>query len=236
MIELKQHGVVWQLDMAAGENRWNTSFVRAFAEALDQVEATEGPAAVVVSSANEKFFSNGLDLDWVRASEPGEGGDQKVFGKEFMTLMARIITFPVPTVAAVNGHAFGAGFMMALCCDVRHMREDRGFVCANEIQIGMQIPDEELALFRHKLSGSAYFETVQLARRWTGPHARDAGFVERTASLEDLVPGALERAEQLAPLGANRALYGGSKERIFGTSPSINGEHGAAHLLRNRSH
>ena len=175
MIDLQQNGPVFTLTMTAGENRWNTAFVRAFAGALDAVEASEGPAALVVTSALEKFFSNGLDLAWVQSTEPGEGGDQKAFSAEFMQLMGRIITFPVPTISAINGHAFGAGFMLALCTDVRVMRADRGFCCANELAIGMRIPDEELALFRHKLSGSAFFDTVQLARRWSAPEAVAAG-------------------------------------------------------------
>ena len=128
MIDLERSGDVFTLTMTAGENRWNTTFVRAFSEALDEVEGTEAPAALITASASEKFFSNGLDLDWV--SDPDahpEGGDRAAFGAEFMNLMGRLITFPVPTVSAINGHAFGAGFMLALCHDVRFMRADRGW-------------------------------------------------------------------------------------------------------------
>lgn len=234
MINLDKQEDVFVLTMAAGENRWNTNFVRAFVARLDEVEASTGPAALVTASADPKFFSNGLDLDWRKGDGDGEGGDKSVFGEEFMKLMARLITFPMPTIAAVNGHAFGAGFMCALCHDVRLMREDRGFMCANELQLGMAIPDEELSLFRHKLSGSAFFETVQLARRWTGPDAQAAGFVAATATAENLLSLAVGKAQQLAPLGANRELFSQSKERIFGEDPSINRPNGAAYLLRNR--
>ncbi len=235
MIELNRSDDVFVLTMCAGENRWNTNFVRAFAAKLDEVQGSEGPAALVITSQNEKFFSNGLDLEWRVGNEHGEGGDPSVFAKEFMALMARIITFPMPTICAINGHAFGAGLMLALCADIRFMRADRGFLCANEIQIGFRIPDPELALFRHKMSGSAFFETVQLARRWTGPDAVQAGFVERAEGLDELLPAAMRRAAELAPLGANRELYGESKERIFGEAPSINERNGAAWLLRNYS-
>ena len=85
-----------------------------------------------------------------------------------------------------RGHAFGAGFMFALCHDVRLMRADRGFVCANEMQLGMRIPVPELALFKHKLSANVFFETVQLAKRWAGPMAEQAGIVHGIASLEEL--------------------------------------------------
>jgi enoyl-CoA hydratase/carnithine racemase len=232
MITLTREDSVFFLTMEAGENRWNTNFVRAFDARLDEVAASAGPAALVTASSDPNFFSNGLDIEWRRGEGGGEGGDKSVFGAEFFALMARLITFPLPMVCAVNGHGFGAGFMLALSHDVRLMREDRGYLCANEIQIGLEIPDAELALFRHKMSGSAFFDTVQLARRWTGPEAKAAGFVQDVAAADSLLAAAKDKARQLAPLGADRALYARSKERIFGASPSINAADGAAHLLR----
>jgi len=237
MIELTRSGDVFTLTMNAGENRWNTTFVRAFADTLEEVAASSGAAALVTTSASEKFFSNGLDLDWVRdpAAHPA-AGDRAPFADEFMKLMARIITFPMPTIAAINGHAFGAGFMLALCHDVRFMRADRGFVCANEMQLGLGIPAPELALFRHKLPLNVFFEKVQLARRWTGPDALAAGIVQATGSADALLESAQRRAAELAPLGANRKLYGGQKEAIYGENAILNGPHGAAWMLRNLDH
>jgi enoyl-CoA hydratase/carnithine racemase len=234
LMQLERHGDVFTLTMNAGENRWNTTFVRAFADALDEVEASTGPAALVTRSASEKFFSNGLDLDWVQNPDAHpEAGDRQAFGGEFMALMGRIITLPVPTVCAVNGHAFGAGFMSALCHDVRIMRADRGFLCANEMQLGMRIPQPELALFRHKMSRNAFFETVQLAKRWAAPAALEAGIVQQIADLDELLAAAQARAAELAPLAANRDNYGGQKETLFGENAAINGPHGPAYMLRN---
>ncbi len=234
MIDLDRDGDVFVLTMNAGQNRWNTAFTRAFAEALDEVEASTGAAALVTASADEKFFSNGLDLDWV--SDPQahpQGGAREVFGAEYMALAARIITLPMPTVAAVNGHGFGAGFMIALCHDERVMREDRGFLCANEVEIGLRIPNPELALFRHKMSADAFAQTVLLARRWTGPDALAAGIVQQTCTLEQVREQAIARARQRAPLGANREVMGAMKEAVYGENAAINGPHGAAHMLRN---
>jgi Delta3-Delta2-enoyl-CoA isomerase len=233
MIDLERDGNVFVLTMNDGENRWNTNFVREYAKALDEVEASTGPAALVTRSSSDKFFSNGLDLEWVSSDGEHRGGDRAVFGEEFMALMGRIITLPVPTVAAINGHAFGAGFMTALCHDVRIMRADRGFVCANEMQLGMSIPRPELALFRHKLPAHVFFESVQLARRWAGPDALAAGIVSQITPVEELVETACQRAADLAPLGANRAAYGGQKENIFGENSALNEPHGAAHMLKN---
>ncbi len=233
MIDLSRDGDVFTLTMTDGENRWNTTFVREFAKALDEVEASEGPAALITTSADAKFFSNGLDLEWSTAEGEHRGGDREVFGSEFMVLMGRLITLPLPSIAAINGHAFGAGFMCALCHDVRIMREDRGFACANEVEIGLMIPNPELALFRHKLPMNVFFETVQLARRWTGPDALAAGIVQAIAPMDDLMEVARGRASELARLGANRKVYGKMKEAIYGESPSINSPYGPAHQLKN---
>ena len=235
MIELTHEGNVFQLTMNDGENRWNTTFVREFAKALDEVEESTGPAALVTASTSEKFFSNGLDLEWLIAEGEHKGGDRKIFGDEFMTLMGRLITLPVPSVCAINGHAFGAGFMTALCHDVRLMRADRGFICANEVELGMTIPDPELALFRHKIPMNAFFETVQLARRWTGPDALDAVIVQQVEELEDLHAAAMTKAEELSRLGANRDVYARMKEHIYGENAAINGRHGPAYMLKNSS-
>ncbi|MBL6690768.1 MAG: enoyl-CoA hydratase/isomerase family protein [Pseudomonadales bacterium] len=233
MINLEKEGEVFVLTMDDGENRWNTTFVRAFAEVLDEVEASEGPAALVTTSASEKFFSNGLDLEWRMSEGDHRGGNRDVFGPEFMTLMGRIITFPVPTIAAINGHAFGAGLMCALCHDIRLMREDRGFACANEVEIGMVIPNPELALFRHKLPMNSFFQTVQLARRWTGPDAVEGGLAEEALPLDKLLDHAIARGAELARLGANRKVYGRMKEAIYGENAAINNIHGPAHMLKN---
>jgi Delta3-Delta2-enoyl-CoA isomerase len=235
MIDLDKRDDVYCLTMTAGENRWNTTFVRAFSTALDEVEASTGPSALVTLSASEKFFSNGLDLEWRKSEGDHPGGDRSVFGDEFMALMARLITFPMPTICAINGHAFGAGLMAALSHDIRFMRSDRGYACANEVELGMVIPPPELALFRHKIPANAFFETVQLARRWTGPAALEAGIVQTIEPLETLADAAIARAQQLAKLGSNRAVYQQMKESMYGENAAINTPHGAAYMLRNRS-
>ena len=233
MIDIDKQGDVFILTLNDGENRWNTSFVRAFDQRLDEVLASTGPAALVTTAADQKFFSNGLDLTWMAARGEHPGGDRAVFGAEFMTLMARLITLPIPSVCAINGHAFGAGLMAALCHDLRFMRADRGFACANELEIGMVIPAPELALFRHKLPLNTFFETVQLARRWTGPDALAAGLVQQIAPIETLTSAAIARAASLAKLGANREAYGQMKDRIYGAHAAINEVHGPAYMLRN---
>ena len=234
MITLEKKDSIYYLTMDAEENRWNTTFVRDITEALDEIENDEGPGALITSSTNPKFFSNGLDLDWMQSPENHlDGGDREVFGEEFMFLMGRVITLPIPTVCAINGHAFGAGFMFALSHDIRIMREDRGFLCANEMQLGLPIPRPELALFKHKVPANAFFETVQLSKRWTGSDALNAGIIQGVSSLEELPEVAQNKAKELAPLANNRKNFGHQKEMLYGENAAINLSHGPAHMLKN---
>lgn len=234
LVTIEREGDIFVLTMAAGENRWTTSFSRAFDAALDEVEKSTGRAALVTVSGNEKFFSNGLDLEWVTSRGEHPGGDRKVFNSEVMALFARLITLPIPTVCALNGHAFGAGLMIALCHDVRVMNRDRGFLCANEVELGFAIPEPELALFRHKIPMPAFFQTVQLARRWTGPDALAAGIVQEVADPAEVRDAALTMAGDLLRVSGNREVFGWMKERIYGENAAIHGAHGPAYMLRNQ--
>ena len=234
MIKLEKKESIYFLTMDADENRWNTTFVREIADALDAIEDDDGPGALITSSTNQKFYSNGLDLEWMQAPEKHpDGGDREVFGEEFMYLMGRFITLPIPTICAINGHAFGAGFMFALSHDVRIMREDRGFICANEMQLGLPIPRPELALFKHKIPANSFFETVQLSKRWTGSNALKAGIIQGVCSYEELPEVTLKKAEELAPLANNRKNFGLQKEMLYGENAAINLNHGPAHMLKN---
>ena len=234
MIKLEKKESIYFLTMDADENRWNTTFIREIADALDAIENDDGPGALITSSTNQKFYSNGLDLEWMQAPEKHpDGGDREVFGEEFMYLMGRFITLPIPTICAINGHAFGAGFMFALSHDVRIMREDRGFICANEMQLGLPIPRPELALFKHKIPANSFFETVQLSKRWTGSNALKAGIIQGVCSYEELPEVTLKKAEELAPLANNRKNFGLQKEMLYGENAAINLNHGPAHMLKN---
>ena len=203
---LERAGDVFVLTLGPGENRFNTDWVRAFDAALDEVCRSVGPAALVTTSSDPKFFSNGLDIEWLSSTDPDHpGGDREVLANEGMPLFARLITLPIPTVCAINGHAFGAGFMTALCHDLRVMRRDRGYLCANEVELDIPHPDAELALFRHKLSAPVFHQSVILAKRWGGQEALQAGVVQYLADAAELRSTAIRgRGRPRSPGGQPR--------------------------------
>jgi hypothetical protein len=122
MIDLHRDGPVFVLAMNASENRFEPEFLAAFESALDEVERAPAPAALVTSGAG-KFYSNGLDVAWMMANGPAVAGDMI---QRTLAVIGRVLTLPVFTVAAVNGHAFGAGAQLAVAHDLRLMRTGRG--------------------------------------------------------------------------------------------------------------
>jgi enoyl-CoA hydratase/carnithine racemase len=193
VVDLDRDGSVWILRMRDGENRFNQRFLDAFNEALDQVEAAEGPRALV-TTGEQKFYSNGLDLDWLAAI----GAQAAGFLRGVHRLFGRLIAFPAPTVAAVNGHAFGDGAVLALAHDFAVMRQDRGYWCLPEADLGLPVTPEMFAVISAKLPARTAQEAILTGRRYGGPDAAAAGIVHHVAAEDRVVARAVQIAAELA--------------------------------------
>lgn len=211
MVDLDRDGDVWILRMRDGENRFNQRFLDAFNEALDRVEAADGPRALV-TTGEHKFYSNGLDLDWLAAI----GAEAAAFLGGVHRLFGRLISFPAPTVAAVNGHAFGDGAVLALAHDFAVMREDRGYWCLPEADLGLPVTPEMFAVISAKLPARTAQEAILTGRRFGGAGAAAAGIVHRAAPEGQVVAQAAQIAAELAAkdratlVQHKRVLYAGA--------------------------
>ncbi len=179
-------------DVEVSENRFHPDRLVAIHSLLDEVEAHEGPAALV-TAATGKFWSNGLDIDWVGANLPDLPG----YLDSVHDLYVRLLTFPAATVAAVQGHAFGAGAMLALVHDFRVMRADRGYWCLPEVQLNMPFTVGMSALIRSRLPIQTAVEAITTGRRYGGEDAVTAGIAEQAVTGDDVLATAVERAAAL---------------------------------------
>jgi enoyl-CoA hydratase/carnithine racemase len=203
-------GEVTVLRMRAGENRFNPDTLGAIEAALDELEGSEQPGALVITGEG-KFFSNGLDLEWMGAAAPG--GAEDVL-RRVHALFARLLVFPTATVAAVNGHAFAAGAMLALACDARVMREDRGYFCLPEADIGLPFTPGMTALLKARLSAASAHEAMLTARRYSAQEALAAGIMDAAVPSEQVLEVAVERAAAL--MGKPRATVAAIKRGLYG--------------------
>jgi Delta3-Delta2-enoyl-CoA isomerase len=209
LIEVERRGDVAVLRMVDLENRFNRVSIDRWHEVLAELEAADGPLAVVLTGSG-KFFCNGLDLDWF-GEHPGEAGGVV---DDVHRLFGRLLLLPAYTVAAINGHAFAGGAMLSCACDVRVMRDDRGYWCLPEVDLGLPltVPMKEVVTVR--LPRAAAYDAIMTGRRYSAAEAHAIGIVDHVAAEERVVDLAVELAAVMAP--KDRGVIAEHKRMLFG--------------------
>lgn len=191
---LRQEGDVFLLDLGDGENRFNPDRNGILEELLSEVERAPAPRALV-TVASGKIWSNGLDLEWFQANP--ERVQESLDQTE--RLIGRVLKAGIPTVAAIQGHCFAAGAMFALAHDFLIMREDRGYFCLPEADLGLPFTPGMNSLVLGRLPRRTAQEAMVTGRRFGGSEAASAGIVDLSLPEAELLPAALERAAGQAP-------------------------------------
>jgi len=196
-------------------NLWCPDFITGFNKLVDSVEA-DGKIVALVITGEGKYFSNGLDTKWLKKNT--------IIAPQMVVstyrLMARILTLGVPTIAAINGHAMGAGVFLALSCDYRVMLDDSGHICLPELDLQMPLSPGYVAIVKCKLPKRALRTTVLAAKRWTPLEAAAAQIIDRVVTKPDaFLSSCRELAFEAAGGGRvqqrNRNVYSMLKREIY---------------------
>jgi len=207
---LEEHVAV--LTMNSGENRFNPLFLQEFLDVLDKIENETDARTLVVTSAHEKIFSNGIDLDWlVKALEKKEIDTAKEFFYMLNRLFKRMVTCPLITIAAISGHAFAGGAILCCAFDFRFMRSDRGFFCFPEVDLGIPFLPGMNALLRKAMPRYKVEEMEFTGNRLTAQECEEHHIVRKACHLGDLMTETLAFAKGLKK---ERAIVGEMKSRI----------------------
>lgn len=208
MVTFDRRDAVFVLTLGDDENRFHPDRLAAINAALDEVEAADGPKAVVTTGAS-KFYSNGLDLEFMAAHPDAAEANLA----DVHALLARVLSFPAPIVAAVGGHAFAAGAMLTLAHDAVVMRADRGFWCLPEVDLGIPFTAGMNALIRARLPIATAHEAMTTGRRYGGDAAKTVGIVTATAGEGEVLNAAVALAAERAPKAG--AVFGAIKARLY---------------------
>jgi Delta3-Delta2-enoyl-CoA isomerase len=211
---LEQRGSIFILNLGETENRFNFDSIARLVSLIDQVDAAPGDKALV-TVASGKFWSNGLDLDWMIANQI----DLADLVTRVQELFARVMEASYPTVAVIQGHCYAAGAMLALAHDARFMREDRGFLCFPEVNIKMVFTPGMQALLTSKLSPQTAHQSMVLGRRYTAPEALSAGIIDDTFPEEALLGSSLDYATALA--GKDAATVRRIKTQLYASTLAL---------------
>ena len=217
-------GIVAVITMNDGENRFDLDVVRHWHGLIDEVAAKEGPLALVTTGTG-KFYSNGLNLDWL-LSTPDQSRE---FLHELNRLWGRILGLDCHTTAAVNGHCFGAGALLTSAHDRITMRADRGYWCMPELDLALPVSEKMAGLLLARLPRTAIARALNTAHRFTGPDALAAGIADEILSEDELLAATVAHSAMLAT--KSRDVIGVHKQMLFGDTISA-----LTSDLRNDSH
>jgi enoyl-CoA hydratase len=188
-------------------NAMSAAFFDELNAALDRVEADRPRAAVLVG--RERYFSAGLDVKLLPTLTAEElTRTLRAFGHTLL----RVFAAPLPTVAAMTGHAIAGGLFLGFACDLRILARGAYRLQANEHAIGLPLPTWALAITESVVVGPAFVEMMLHARPYTPEEALAGGFVTALADPNDVVAAARERAAALA--GLDPRAYATSKRRV----------------------
>eukprot|EP00005_Dracoamoeba_jomungandri_P000122 CAMPEP_0174254162 /NCGR_PEP_ID=MMETSP0439-20130205/3511_1 /TAXON_ID=0 /ORGANISM="Stereomyxa ramosa, Strain Chinc5" /LENGTH=225 /DNA_ID=CAMNT_0015335603 /DNA_START=113 /DNA_END=790 /DNA_ORIENTATION=- len=203
--------------MTNEDNRFSPTFITELHSALDFLDALEDTPKALISTGTGKFFSNGLDQVHMMSNPD----NLTEYLKSFQRLCARFLTFPIPTIAAINGHAYAGGLLFALAHDYVIMREDRGFCCMPEVFMPAPIPAGLVALLKLKLNRKTLKQAVLSGKRYGGKEAKKAKIVDDVASEEDLLPKALLLAQQVQPPNSVKGVVLALKEELYSNALTV---------------
>lgn len=177
-------------------NAQNQAFFADLHEAFDALEA-EHPDSPVVLTGTGARFSAGLDLAEHFPLFAGDPAKVKAWFAEYRATNMRLFTYPRPTVAAVNGHAFAGGLITSAVCDHRLVVDDvDARFGLNEVPIGIPMPAVYVRMLAYAWGEPLASRASLLGDVFTAREAYDQGMFHALVPPENLLERAVAIAEQ----------------------------------------
>jgi enoyl-CoA hydratase len=196
MIEWEERGRVAILRMARGKgNALNVDLAAALVDALDRLAGSAARAGVITGQGN--VFGAGVDLPALV-----QGGPEYV--RRFVPLLLRgferLVTFPKPLVAAVNGHAIAGGAIIMLACDQRLLARGPARIGLTEVRVGVTFPAWALEIARFATPPEHFSTLLCTGRTWQNEEVLARGLVDELVEPDRLLDRACEVAEEMAAI------------------------------------
>jgi len=174
------------------EHRINPQLVAELNAALDAVLANEMISAVIVFGEG-RFFCNGMDLRWIDANLDKADELQAAAEK----LLGRILCFPVPTIAAINGHFCAAGCMLGLAFDYRVMSNEDALCFVPAIDIALVYSPGMTNLMKAKCPVHMHNDLIVYAKRYSADMLQQERVVHQAVKPDAVMQSAIALAQQL---------------------------------------
>ncbi len=177
-------------------NPLTTGMGAELSELVTAVKNDNGIRAVILTGAG-KSFSAGGDLRMLERSKCVTGYDNKNYYRSFYPLFLSIMELEVPVIAAINGHAIGAGLCLALACDIRYAAED-AVLGLNFTRLGIH-PGMGATWFLPRIVGmQRAAELLYTGRNISGSEAKEMNLAAEVFKSEELMELTMKRAGEIA--------------------------------------
>lgn len=203
-VDVNRDGAIARVVMHRnGNNAVAEDIIVELAAAFDELGQDSSVRVVVLASAYEKYFSVGMDLGAAMQGFDRDAPDAvdrvALFMRQINHRMSSIERCPKPVIAAINGHALGAGSELALCCDFRIMVEDgRSRIGQTETSLGL-IPGAGGTQRLPRLIGKARAQRyIMESTRLSAKEAEAVGLVDRAMAPDEFHAAVDELAGRLA--------------------------------------
>lgn len=169
------------------EHRFNHVFLDELAAALDIAES-ESTIVGVIFTGDEKYFSNGIDTEYIKAHPADSEGVQR----KLETIFVKVLSLKCITIAAINGHATATGAIFAMCCDFRLMTE-RGLFFVPAVDIGIVYSQGMVEVLKSKITDSnLQRDFMLLSKRYNSTDMLRMGLITAVTSSENLMHASVE--------------------------------------------
>lgn len=192
---LEEVGVI-KLDRGI-TNALNGKLVQKLTETIQHQKKNSDVRALVLTSANEKFFAIGLDIPELFNLTQEEFAK---FYHSYNSLCMDLYSFPKPTVAAITGHAIAGGCILTLCCDYRLIAEGRKLMGLNEIKLGVPVPYPGDCMLRELVGMQKAREITDIGDFYDSKALFQIGMIDEIVPIDQLYSRSIEKARKLGSL------------------------------------
>jgi enoyl-CoA hydratase len=218
LLEVSDGIAVLTLNQPARRNPMSEQMGQELAETLGGIESREDVRVLVIRGAGESFCAGG-DMALIEANTRREVEARRQLMRAYYDRYLSLLRLPIPTIAAVHGHAVGGGLALALTCDLRYAAEDAR-LSVNFARLGLHPGMASTLTLPRAIGAARALELFYTGRVVSGREAETLGLVNRAVPRDELLSTALETARAIAS-GApqvvrmlKRAVYQGLESAV----------------------
>lgn len=197
IIKRENHICTLILNRPEKKNSLSLELIQLLGSTLKELAEDEGVRTVMLRGAGDKAFCAGFDIGSLPTQSKADADQRLKSLDQVEMLLQRLVSFPYPVIAMLNGLAFGLGCELAMCCDIRIGAENirMGMPPA---KLGLVYPWTGLQRFIQRIGLQRTKEIFFTGRTYAGKRIKELGLVDYLVTAGELEEFTYAIAEEIA--------------------------------------